>query len=341
MSATRRWPAGLFFLLLSACSTLPPEGRNPPPERKDPERYSGLRTKSDLPVLEAPDIPALAPRWYPLSTGGGLSILAGKIKKGRLEFWVIKIDLDCRLENRPSEGPEGKGENLNLRIILGAGEGGLPRPGYVLSTRVSSFVMNRGLLAGINAIPFDPSSAREGEERRLAGIAITGGKTIAPPVSRYDALVFYEGGGAAIVNQGELGAERAEEQKPRIAHAAGGFHQILRDGELTDRALKKAAGPRYARSAAGLSAGGRILYLMVINGGLPGRPGATETETALILKRLGARDVLNLDGGGSSAMAFRFSGGEVRTLNTPVHVFPGWERAVALCLGIGLESYAK
>ena len=341
MSAIQRWPAGLFLFLLSACGTLPPEGRNPPPDYKNPEWYSGLRAKSGLPVLEAPDIPALRPRWHPLSAGGELSVLAGKIKKGRLEFWAIKTRLDYALENRPSGVPEGEGKNLNLRIILGAGEGGSPRSGYVFSTHVSSFVLNKGLLAGITATPFDPASAREGEERRLAGIAISGGKNIAPPASRYDALVFYEEGGAAIVSQGELGGERAEGQKKRIAHAAGGFHQILRDGELTDRALQKAAGPRYARSAAGLSAGGRILYIMVISGGLPGIPGATEAETALILKQLGARDALNLDGGGSSALALRFSDGRVRTLNTPAHVFPGRERAVALCLGIGLESYAK
>jgi hypothetical protein len=272
-----------------------------------------------------------------LSAGGELSALAGKIKKNRLEFWAIKIGLDYTTEGRSSGAPEGEGKSLNLRILLGAGKGGSPRPGYVLSTRVSSFVLNNGLLAGINTIPFDPSSAREGEERRPVGIAITGGEKIAPPVSRYDALVFYGEGGAAIVNQGELGGERAEERKKQIVHAIGGFHQILRNGELTDRARQNAAGPRYARSAAGLSSGGRILYLVVINGGLPGRPGATEAETALILKQLGAQDVLNLDGGGSSALVLRFSDGGVRTLNTPARIFPGRERAVALCLGFGPE----
>ncbi|MDR3174744.1 MAG: phosphodiester glycosidase family protein, partial [Treponema sp.] len=285
------WRWGLFLLLLSACSTLPPGA--PPPDYQNPEQYFGLRSKSEsgLPVLKVPAISALEPRWRPLSAGEELSVMAGKIQNPRLEFWALKIELDHTAEGRSARG--GGGENLRLRIFLGAGES--PRPGYVLSTRVSSFVRNNGLLAGINTIPFDPSSAREGEERRLAGIAISGGKTLAPPVSRYDALVFYAEGGAAIVNQGELDTERAKE---RIVHAVGGFHRILQDGELTGRALQKAAGPRHARSAAGLSAGGRTLYLMVVNGGSPGRRGATEAETALILKQLGARDVLNLDGGG-------------------------------------------
>jgi hypothetical protein len=318
-SGARCWAAALAVFLLSACSTLPPE--IPPPAAGD--RYAGPLSKSDIPLVRAPDIPALVPHWKSLSAGGGLSVLAGIIEKPRLEFWALKVELDC-----------------NPRIFLGAG--GKLRPGYVLSTRVSSFVRDQGLAAGINTVPFDPSSAREGEERRLAGLAIGGGELIAPPVPRYDALVFYAEGGAAIVNQGEI-----DQTAGKILHATGGFHRILQDGELTDRARQKAAGPRHARSAAGLSAGGRTLYLMVINGGLPGRPGATEAETARILKQLGARDVLNLDGGGSSALALRFSdsgsntddsaGGRVRLLNTPVHGFPGRERAVGLCLGLAFS----
>ncbi|MDR1637367.1 MAG: phosphodiester glycosidase family protein, partial [Treponema sp.] len=101
---------------------------------------------------------------------------------------------------------------------------------------------------------------------------------------------------------------------------------------------EKQEGPRSARSAAGLSGGGKILYLLAIDGKRPGSPGATEAETALILKRLGAAEGINLDGGGSSALALRFPGGETRLVNTPVHqIIPGRERAVAVCLGIGVE----
>jgi hypothetical protein len=309
MRTIHRWAAGLALVLLSACSTLPPAYREELPV--EPVRIAG--------------IPALAPQWRPLSAGGELSLFAGKIKDPGLEFWALKIEWDHERDN----GAEGRGPY----ILLGAGAG-FPRPGYVLSTRVSSFVRDNDLLAGINTVPFDPSSAREGEERRVAGIAVAGGRVIAPPVPRYDALVFYRDGGAAIVNQGELDAALSSAE---ILHATGGFHCLLRDGELTERALEKAAGPRHARSAAGLSNGGRTLYLIVINGGFPGSRGATEAETALILKQLGARDVLNLDGGGSSALALRSPQGGVRILNTPSHGgFPGRERAVALCLGIGL-----
>jgi hypothetical protein len=379
--------AGLFLLLLAACSSVPPVNRETAPAGPDragqgaaPGTVQGiaggaapgtaaegnfgaaLRSRSDLRPLVFPDIPAIQPLWRPLYDG--LAVFVGRTQKPRLEFWVVRVALDP-----PEKSPR-------LRILIGAGNktgdeagdrdkdrgesedgrGGL-RFGFVSSTRVSSFVRDNGLLAGINTVPFDPSSAREGEEREVVGLGIAGGRFIAPPVPRYDALVFYRDGGAAIVNQGEFAetgdsagsfAGRIADRMGReILHGTGGFHRILQDGELTTRALRP-EGPRYARSAAGLSAGGRTLYLLVINGGRIGRRGATEAETALILKQLGALDALNLDGGGSSALALRFpgstadsaadgaSGGYVAVLNTPVHSgLPGRERAVALCLGIG------
>jgi hypothetical protein len=315
--------AGFMLLLLSACTTLPPLD------------WEGLPVEP----LRTAGIPAFVPRWRPVSAGGEVSLLAGKIQDPGLEFWALRIEGLRGAEDRnagiladAAETGTAPEKRPALRVLLGAGPGE-SRPGYVPSVRVSSFVRDNDLLAGINTVPFDPSSTREGEERRVVGIAAAGGRPIAPPVPRYDALVFYRNGAAAIVNQGELGDPAAF---PEILHAAGGFHRLLRDGELTERALERAAGPRYARSAAGLSDGGGTLYLIVINGGFPGSRGATEAETALILKQLGARDVLNLDGGGSSALALRLPQGGVRILNTPSHGgFPGRERAVALCLGIG------
>ncbi|MDR0378183.1 MAG: phosphodiester glycosidase family protein [Spirochaetaceae bacterium] len=326
MRTMYRLAAGFLLVLVSACSTLPP----------------GERGDLSIEPVRAASIPAIVPRWQPISARGEVAVFAGKVEAPRLEFWALKIERDSGMEDRlvgdtDIKTPPALEEKPVLRILLGPGAGFL-RPGYVLSTRVSSFVRDNGLLAGINTVPFDPSSRREGEERRVVGIAVIEGKEISPPAPRYDALLFYQDGRAAIVNQGELGAEPSSRD---ILYAVGGFHCLLRDGELTERALQKAAGPRYARSAAGLSNGGKTLYLIAINGGLPGNRGATEAETALILKQLGARDVLNLDGGGSSALALRFPRDTVKILNTPSHGgFPGQERAVALCLGIGFYPAA-
>ncbi|MDR3193639.1 MAG: phosphodiester glycosidase family protein [Treponema sp.] len=316
---------GIFvFLSLSACSSLSP--------------VSGLR---EGPPKETGGIGGIRPDWRPFAAAEspGFAYFAGRIGEPRLEFYALKIDL----------GAPG------LRILVGAGETGReegdaggeekedrgsPLPDTVPATYVSSFVRNNGLLAGINAVPFDPSSDREGEARRLAGLAVSEGRLIAEPVSRYAALVFYRRGGAAIVEQAELDTESSgwPDRLGDIKNAVGGFHRILRNGELTRRAREKQEGPRSARSAAGLSDGGKTLYLLAIDGKRPGSPGATEAETALILRQLGATEGINLDGGGSSALALRFPDGETRPVNTPVHhIIPGRERAVAVCLGIGVD----
>jgi exopolysaccharide biosynthesis protein len=164
------------------------------------------------------------------------------------------------------------------------------------------------------------------------GITVAEGVLVSPPNPRFDALVFYYGGGTAVLNQGDLG------DLAKIQNAVGGFHCILKKNRLTERALKSAgtrSAPRYPRSAAGFSAGGKFLYLLVIDGQRAGSIGATEAETGLLLRQLGAAEGINLDGGGSSALALRYRDGKVRTVNIPTHAgIPGWERAVASCLGI-------
>ncbi|MDR1863387.1 MAG: phosphodiester glycosidase family protein [Treponema sp.] len=154
-----------------------------------------------------------------------------------------------------------------------------------------------------------------------------GGPGPGPRLAGFDAVVFYRDGRAAVVSQGQIGDLSA------VENAAGGFHRVLRQGVPVP-----AGGPRHPRSAAGLSADGRTLYLLCVDGRRPGSAGATEAELGLLLKRLGAFDGLNFDGGGSSALALRFKDGKVRNVNIPVHGgIPGRERAVAICLGLALR----
>jgi exopolysaccharide biosynthesis protein len=245
------------------------------------------------------------PEWRSLSEG--LSLFEGKTRSPRLEFKALRVEL------------------LSPQIFVVTSPAGKE----ILSMKVSSFVEREGLIAGINTTPFDPSSAREGEPRRLAGIAVFQGRLLSPPNPRYGALVFYRNRRAAILPQGLI------ENRENIEYAAGGFHLILEKGELTERALNTK--PRYARSAAGLSENGAVLYLLVIDGRRAGNAGATEAETAILLRQLGAEEGLNLDGGGSSALALRFPGTRARVINSPAHQgIPGRERAVAACLGVGV-----
>jgi hypothetical protein len=254
------------------------------------------------------------PRWLPFARG--IDYLEGQIREPRLELWALRVDLA-----EPS-----------LRIVASGQTpvGGVIREGHIPSATVSGFVKTYRCIAGINANPFRPVSGKEGEDREIIGITLSEGVMVSRPNPAYDALVFYTGGGAAILGQSQI------DDPALIQNAVGGFSEVLRGGALPGR-LAEAETPRHPRSAAGLSAGGGTLYLLVIDGRRPGSRGATERELGLILRQLGAADGLNFDGGGSSALVLRRPGGKVRAVNTPIHNgIPGQERGVATCLGITL-----
>jgi hypothetical protein len=320
-----RLAAGLFFLLFPflwlSCTHLSPIDRLP----------------ADLPArFSVPE--ALVPQWRPFAETfcPGLDYFEGSIRSPRLDFWALRVDLtEKALRIVVSEGespggslPEAIPENRNGR---GENPTGVI-PGIIPSTKVSSFVRRYGCAAGINTNPFHPVSGREGEARTIVGITAAGGIPAALPAPPYDALVFYGDNRAAILAQAEIDRAMIGEN---IVNAVGGFFRVLEAGEVPERVLRERNTARHPRSAAGLSADGTVLYLLVIDGRRPGSVGATEGETGVILKRLGASEGLNFDGGGSSALALRFPDGKVRVVNTPIHGgIPGRERGVASCLGI-------
>jgi hypothetical protein len=252
---------------------------------------------------------SISPRWTPVSVSG-LEYFAGKVSRPRIEFHALRVDLT----------------EPNLRVVVAPG--GTDYNGKTVSIKVSSFVRDNGLLASINALPFDTVSETEGEPRVNVGIIIANGIILSPPHKTFDALVFYKDGHAAIESQSGM------KDFGSIENAVGGFYGILEHGELVPRVLNLS--DRHPRSAAGISPDGKFLYLLVIDGRQIKSAGCTEAETALLLKALGASEGINFDGGGSTALALRYSDGAVRVVNTPIHGnIPGRERAVAGCLGIG------
>ena len=243
----------------------------------------------------------------------GVAVLAAHVAEPRLNLWAVRADLSLSSLELVVNGKE-------------AADQGFP-PGSLPSTFVSSFVRDNRCIAGLNASPVDTVSGKEGETRAVIGITVSDGVVVAAPRSRYAALVFYKDGTGAIVNQGDIGSLED------IAHAVGGFYTVLSSGVLTERALSDAGAARHPRSAVGLAA--HYLYLLVVDGRTRESVGATEAEVALLLRALGAVDGLNLDGGGSTALALTGSDGTVSVANTPVHNnIRGRERGVGPCIGI-------
>jgi hypothetical protein len=263
--------------------------------------------------LERPEVFStfgdVQPRW--LAFTDSIGYYHGKIAEPELEFWALKIDL---------RAPD-------TRIVV---RGGSVDDGDTFSTKVSSFVRNNSLAAGINAVPFDVVSAVENRPVKNIGIVISGGRLVSPAVASYDALVFYTDGRAAIESQSAIDSAEG------IENAIGGFRRILTLGEPAERTYALEA--RHPRSAAGLSANGEYLYLLVVDGRRAGSVGSTERETALILRALGSWEGINFDGGGSSALVLRYPDGRIRPVNIPIHGgVPGLERAVAGCIGIAVS----
>jgi hypothetical protein len=254
----------------------------------------------------------------------GLDLFTGIFSGPALELWALRVDL----------------ANPRLRVLVGPA----PEGGVVRALKVSSFAREYGCTAAINANPFEiPGkkglaglfTGREGEAQTAVGLEVSQGVVTSPPNPRYDALAFYAGGPALAGRAAVISQAEAFSGSGPIENAVGGFYRILEDGKPSAQALSERGSVRHPRSAAGISADGRFLYLLVIDGRRPGSAGATEAETAFILERLGAADALCFDGGGSSALVLRQGREGVKVLNTPVHGrFPGRERAVAVCLGI-------
>ncbi|MDR0321977.1 MAG: phosphodiester glycosidase family protein [Treponema sp.] len=249
------------------------------------------------------------PSW--LSFADGVDYFHGKIAAPQFEFYALRIDL----------------VSANNQIVVKDGMAGAERS---LSTKVSGFVRDNNLIAGINAVPFDVVSSTEGQPIKNIGIVISDGELLAPANRHYDALVFYnaaEAQRAAIVSQSSISSTG------NIENAVGGFYHILVEGNPSQRTLNDET--RHPRSAAGLSPDSKHLFLLVIDGRRAGSVGATVQETALVLRSLGSSEGINFDGGGSSALAMSFPDGRVRVVNTPIHNgIPGQERAVAGCIGV-------
>jgi hypothetical protein len=289
----------IFLLIFISCATVSPSGQ----ERASPVLFTAIET--------------VKPEWQPIADGIGY--FHGKISNGdnQIEFWALNIDLSS--------------PNTQIVVRDGMTNENPDKSDVTLSTKVSSFVRSNNLIAGINAVPFDIITPREGQPVKNMGLVISDGKLLSSANPYYDALVFYKDGEAAIASQSAI------KSIENIENAVGGFHKILAEGEPAQRTQNREE--RHPRSAAGISANGTVLCLLVIDGRRADSTGGTEKETALLLHALGSWNGINFDGGGSSALVMRYPDGSFRTVNTPVHSgIPGRERAVAGCLGVSLST---
>jgi exopolysaccharide biosynthesis protein len=89
----------------------------------------------------------------------------------------------------------------------------------------------------------------------------------------------------------------------------GGWPRILRDGQdvavdapTVEGTISRNAETRHPRSAIGFSRDSSTLFLLVVDGRTRKSVGMTLVELAALMRRVGAWQAMNFDGGGSSTM---------------------------------------
>ncbi|MGA0920205.1 MAG: phosphodiester glycosidase family protein [Gemmatimonadaceae bacterium] len=113
---------------------------------------------------------------------------------------------------------------------------------------------------------------------------------------------------------GVAGVRPARRLAPRAT--VGGWPILVRDSvslapqaDSLERTAPAFSAARHPRSAIGTSEGGRILWLIAVDGRQTASAGMTLVELAELMRELGITEGLNLDGGGSTAL---WVGGQVR-----------------------------
>ena len=234
-------------------------------------------------------------------------------------LFVAEVDLkNPRLHLRVSAGgadPDGPGKWQTT----------LMPPTQIAAREKFDLVVNGDFFKarGVNDGEGTNAAFRAGQWALVDGPAVTAGKTWATATHTRPCLVVHKNHSVTI--------ESLAEPTPDDWELIAGNTLLVKDGGVVPHQTKV----RHPRTAVGLDATGNKLTILVVDGRKPGvAVGMSYDELAAEMLRLGCRQALNLDGGGSSVMAVRVAGKDkMEILNAPTD---GRERAVANVLGIAV-----
>ena len=168
---------------------------------------------------------------------------------------------------------------------------------------------------------------------RLPHLTVLNGEVVSHTTKRGPMLVVFTNNVAIVTNALD------DADLPAVAIAHPGFKIIMRGGEPTDRRDPN-GNPRLApRTAFGISADGRYLYVLVVDGRqVDYSHGADMLDLARLLKAAGASDAINVDGGGSSTMVRYDAGRGVVVVDNRHEPSRRYYRNVAASIGFYLPS---
>ena len=213
-----------------------------------------------------------------------------------LIYHAVKIDLTF-------VGTAGPDDTLEL--VSGR------RVSATKSESTAQFAARTQCAVAVNATPF----MRSGQ---LAGIHKEAGELLSQPVARYGAIAFkLVDAGVSRAGDGESGelgqadeaggggcvarifASQADGELEDFDYAFGGFFVVLREGLVCTEFIRRGD----SRTGAGLSADGKTLILLVVEGERPDQSrGLSYPQCGEIFRAMGCSDALELDGGSSSEL---------------------------------------
>jgi len=166
---------------------------------------------------------------------------------------------------------------------------------------------NRKVVAAINASPWNLTNAGASVAANLTGLAVSRGTLVSSWQANYPSFVVMSNGVPAIIKPSSApGAMKS---------AVTGFSQVLSNGAVLGN-----TSTLHPRTVIGVSEDARYVFFMTVDGrATMWSQGATENEVGAWLKHFGAYNGINMDGGGSTTMAWwnPASGGSAQLLNVP------------------------
>ena len=237
-----------------------------------------------------------------------------------LAFHVVTVDLtdpNIRFFASP-QGPATDGKETTADTV----------PGF-LEAHNLQLAINANFFYPMHVThPFD-YSPRVGDGVNVVGIAISDGEQYSEAEEGWAAL--------CILNKQDIritsGSCPAKTQQ-----AVAGDIQFVKGGALHDEGVSLIKGNdanQFPRTAIALNADGTKMWIVLVDGRQRGySEGVTMAELGQFVIDLGAESAINLDGGGSSALAVDVNG-EAALLNAPIQArVPMYLRPVANHLGL-------
>jgi hypothetical protein len=230
----------------------------------------------------------------------------------QVDMWIVEIDMSAP----------------GLDFFATPSNGALPGETTPQTTR--SFVTQVGAQLGVNASFFESAG---GGQFNVQGLSVSNGDAYSEfQPARLVALNVSAANVATIIQA--TGTSGLSHTPPTsLYNAVGGDARLVANGVNVANSGNTAIHPR---TAAGVTADGKLLLFTVDGRNVGHSEGLTITEMANILIRWGARDAINLDGGGSTTLVMdnpATSSNDPQVTNFPSDLLPsglpGKERAVA------------